>query len=330
MKRRQFIRLLGGATAAWPVIAMAQQPRRVGVLMSLYSPTDREGAASAKAFAETLQQRGWTDGDNLRIDYRWPGGDPARIKASAAELANSKPDLFVAAANPAVAELHQLAGAIPIVFTRVVDPVGSGFVASLARPGGNITGFQASDSDVGSKWVEVLREFDPAITRMAFLYGSDSGGNVAFLQTAEAAAKSTAVTLIPIDIHTGAALEAALASLSSQPGGGLIVVPHPWTTSNRKTIIALAERYRLPAIYGYRFFAADGGLISYGPDQIDQWRGAATYADRILRGEKPSDLPVQAPTKYELVINQKAASAIGLRIPPGFSIRADEVIESML
>jgi putative ABC transport system substrate-binding protein len=223
--------------------------------------------------------------------------------------------------------LHDLASTIPIVFTRVVDPVGSGFVASLARPGGNITGFQAADSNVGSKWVELLQEVDPIISRIAFLYGSDSGGNLAFLEAAEAGTKAAAVSLTPIDIHTGASLDAALASFASQPRGALIVVPHPWTTSNRKTIIALAERYRLPALYGYRFFAADGGLISYGPDQIDQWRGAATCADRILKGEKPSDLPVQAPTKYELVINLKAANAIGLHISSEFSLRADEVIE---
>lgn len=327
MKRREFIRLVGGAGLAWPVTAVAQQTRHIGVLMSLYSPTDLEGTASAKAFADTLQTLGWIDGNNLRIDYRRPGGDPAGIKAAAAELAKSRPDLVVAAANPAVAELHRLAPTVPIVFTRVVDPVGSGFVASLARPGGSITGFQAADSGVGSKWVEVLRELDPAISRIAILYGSDSGGNVAFLREAETGAKATGVALIPIDVHTGSELDPALASLSSRPGGGLIVVPHPWTTSNRKTISALAERYRLPAIYGYRFFAADGGLISYGPNEIDQWRGAATYANRILRGEKPNDLPVQAPTKYELVVNLKAAKTIALQIPPGFILRADEVIE---
>jgi putative ABC transport system substrate-binding protein len=327
MKRREFIRLLGGASIVRPVAAMAQQTRRIGALMALYAPTDQEGRASAKAFADTLQNLGWTDGSNLHIDYRWPAGDPALIKASAAELANSRPDLFVAAANPAVAELHRLADTIPIVFTRVVDPVGSGFVTSLARPGGSVTGFQASDSAIGSKWVEVLRELDPAINRIAVLYGSDSGGNVAFLEAAQAGAQSTAVTLVPIDVRTDVAVDAALASFSNQPHGGLIVVPHPWTTSNRKSIIALAAQYRLPAVYGYRFFAADGGLISYGPDQIDQWRGAASYADRILKGEKPSDLPVQAPTKYELVINMKTAMAIGLHIPLDFSVRADEIIQ---
>lgn len=327
MKRREFIGLVGSATVAWPAIAMAQRLRRIGMLMSLYSQTDREGASSAKAFADTLQKLGWTDGSNLRLDYRWPAGNPALIKAAAAELVSSRPDLIVAAANPALAELQHLTDTIPLVFTRVVAPVSSGFVASLARPGGNITGFEAADSSVGGKWIEVLRELDPAISRIAIVYGSDSEGNVAFLRAVEAGAKSTAVALSPIDIHIDAALDTALSSFAGQPHGGVIVVPHPWTTSNRKTIIALAEQFRLPAVYGYRFFAADGGLISYGPDQIDQWRGAASYADRILRGEIPSELPVQAPTKYQLVINLKAAKAIGLRISPEFSIRADEVIE---
>jgi putative tryptophan/tyrosine transport system substrate-binding protein len=326
MERRRFISLFGAA-AVWPMPAVGQQVRRIGVLMALYAPTDREGIASAKAFTDTLQARGWTVGNNLEIDFRWPGGNPELIKSEAAALARSKPDLFVASANPAVMELHRLAANVPIVFTRVVDPVGSGFVASLARPGNKITGFQASDSAVGGKWVEILRELDPAINRIAVVYGSDSGGNIAFLEAAAAGAKSTAVTLFPIDIHVAdSALDKALDSFSAQAGGGLIIVPHPWT-SNRKAIIAMAERYRLPAIYGYRFFAADGGLVSYGPDQIDQWRGAAGYADRILRGEAANDLPVQAPTKYELVINLKAAKTIEFRIPPEVSTRADEIIE---
>jgi putative ABC transport system substrate-binding protein len=327
MKRREFITLLGGAAIAWPVAATAQQPRRIGALMSPYLPTDKEGAASATAFADTLQKLGWHDGDNLRIDYRWPGGDPALIKAAAADMVNSAPDLIVVAANAAVAELHRMTNTIPIVFTRVADPVGSGFATSLARPEGNITGFQASDAGLGGKWVEVLRDADPAVSRLAAIYGSDSTGNLAYLATAEAGARSIAVPLTAIDISKDQKLDVALASFASQPGGGLIVFPYPWTTSNRKIVIALAERYRLPAIYGYQLFAADGGLLSYGPDEVDQWRGAATYANRILRGEKPSDLPIQAPTKYQLVINLKAAKAIGLSISPPFASRADEVIE---
>jgi putative ABC transport system substrate-binding protein len=326
MRRREFIGWLGGAIV-WPLSATAQTMKRIGVLMSNYSPNDREGMASAKAFDGTLKELGWRDGSNLQIDYRWDHGDPSLTRASSAELVNSKPDLIVAAANPAVAELRRLTDTIPIVFTRVVNPVGSGFGASLARPGGNTTGFQASEPSLGSKWVEVLRELDPTVHRIAIVYGSDSGGNVAFVQAAKAGAKSAAVALTEVDVHKSTAIDAALSSFASEAKGALIVVPHPWTTSNRKAIIGLAERYKLPAVYGYRFFAADGGLMSYGPDQIDQWRGAARYTNRILKGEKPGDLPIQAPTKYELVINQKTANAIGLRIPAQFSIRADEVIE---
>jgi putative ABC transport system substrate-binding protein len=327
VKRREFVRLSIGAALAWPVTATAQSLKRIGVLMSNYAPTDREGMASAKAFADTLNEHGWKDGNNVRVDYRWDHGDPARTKASAAELVKSKPDLIVAAANPAVAELRRLTDAIPIVFTRVVDPIGNGFGASLARPGGNTTGFQASDSSIGSKWVEVLRDLDPGIGRLAVVYGSDSGGNVAFLQAVEAGAKSAAVTVTSVDIRKNTSIEEALSAFAKEPKGALIVVPHPWTTSNRKLIIGLAERLKLPAVYGYRFFAADGGLMSYGPDQVDQWRGAARYADRILKGEKPADLPIQAPTKYELIINLKTANAIGLRVPAQFSLRADEAIE---
>lgn len=295
--------------------------------MSPYLPTDKEGMDSSKAFVDALQKLGWHVGDNLRIAYRWPGGDPALIKAAAADMVKSAPDLIVVAANLAVAELHRLTNTIPIVFTRVADPVGSGLAASLARPEGNITGFQASDAALGGKWVEVLRDADPAISRLAAIYGSDSEGNIAFLAAAQAGARSIAVPLTTIDVSKDHNLDAALASFASQPDGGLIVFPHPWTTNNRKIVIALAERHRLPAIYGYRLFTADGGLVSYGPDEVDQWRGAAGYVDRILRGENPGDLPIQAPTKYTLVVNLKAAAAIGLKISPAFSVRADEVIE---
>jgi putative ABC transport system substrate-binding protein len=327
MRRREFITLIGYTATAWPVAAIAQQSRRLGALMSPYLSTDEEGAACAKAFAETLQKLGWHDGDNLRIDYRWPGGDPSLITAAAAALVNSAPDIIVVAANVAVAELHRLTNTIPIVFTRVADPVGSGFVASLARPNGNITGFQASDAGLGGKWVEVLRDADPAVSRLGVVYGSDSKGNIAFLASAEAGARSIGAPLTAIDISKDQNLDVVLASFASQPGGGLIVFPHQWTTSNRKIVIALAERYRLPAIYGYRLFAADGGLISYGPDDVDQWRGAATYADRILKGEKPSDLPVQAPTKYQMVINLKTAKVLGVAVPQRLVVAADEVIE---
>jgi putative ABC transport system substrate-binding protein len=292
MRRREFFGVLCGAAVARPIAARAQSLKRVGVLMSNYSPNDREGMASAKAFVDILNELGWREGSNLRLDTRWDHGDPALTKTSAAELVSSKPDLIVAAANPAVAELRRLTDSIPIVFTRVVDPVGSGFGESLARPGRNITGFQASDASLGSKWVEVLREIDPAIQRMAVIYGSDSGGNIAFVQAAEAGAKSAGVALTLIDVRKNTSLDEALSSFAKEPIGGLIVVPHPWTTGNRKAIVASAERHK-----------------------------------RILRGEQAGELPIQAPTKYELVINLKTAKAIGLNIPAQFSIRADEVIE---
>ena len=222
-------------------------------------------------------------------------------------------------------ELHRLSSTIPIVFTGVGDPVGGGFVAGLARPGGNITGFQTFDAAMGGKWLGLLKEAAPNLSRAAVLFGSDSAANVAYLGAAEAVARSLGVTVTAIDVHDGG--EGAIATFASQPDGGLIVMPHPNTIANRASIIILAARYRLPAIYPYRYFATEGGLLSYGFDQIDHWRGAATYVDHILRGEKPGDLPVQAPTKFELVINMKTAKALGLSIPPGLPLRADEVIE---
>ena len=329
MKRRDFLVFVGCAGAGWTWSAAtdAQQLRRVGVLMSNFSPTDAEGQASVAAFLDTFQKRGWIEGRNVTIDIRWDAGDVQRMKASAAELVSLTPDLIVAAANPAVAELQRLTSRISIVFTRVADPVGSRFVASLAHPGGNTTGFQASDSALGSKWLEVLKGAFPSLARVVVLFGSDSGGNVALFRAAEAGAQSMGLELKPIDVHGNVDMQRALSDVANQPNGGLIVVAHPYTTANRNSIIQLAARYRLPAIYPYRFFAIDGGLMSYGPDQIDQWRGAAEYADRILKGETPAQLPVQAPTKYQLVINLKTAKALGIEIPAALAAQADEVIE---
>jgi len=327
MRRRDFISLLGSATAMSPFVAWAEEPRRIAIMMANYAPTDREGQASKAAFVEQLKKLGWTDGGNVRIEIRWGAGDAERVKASAAHFVRSAPDVIIVATNPAVAVLHKMTGAIPIVFTRVADPVGSGFVRGLARPGGNITGFQASDSALGSKWLGVLREAVPQMRRVAVLYGSDSGGNVALMDAAKAAASASHIEFTGIDVHQGAGWAQQITDFSSRPDGGLVVVAHPFTNANRKAIIALAARDRLPAVYAYRFFAADGGLLSYGPDQIEQWRGAAAYANRILRGEKPGDLPVQAPTKYELVVNLKAARAMDFHVPPTLLARADEVIE---
>jgi len=327
VKRRQFIALLGGGMVAWPLAARAQQPRRVGVLVANYVHTDREGQASVAAFLDTLQRLGWTDGRNVRIEYRWGAGDPERAKVAAAELVRSAPEAIVVAAAPALAELHRLTSAIPIVFTQVGDPLEAGFVASLARPGGNVTGFQAFEATMGGKWLGVLKEAVPNLNRAAVLFGSDARPNVAFLRAAEAVAPSLGVTVTAVDVLDVGGIERSVAAFASQPDGGLIVTPNRYTLANRGLIIVLAARHRLPAIYPYRYFAAEGGLISYGFDPIGQWRGAATYVDRILRGEKPGELPVQGPTKFELVVNLKTAKALGLNIPPAFPLRADEVVE---
>jgi ABC-type uncharacterized transport system substrate-binding protein len=255
------------------------------------------------------------------------GGDVDRTKVAAAELVRSKPDAIVAASNPSLAELQRLTSTIPIVFAQISDPVGSGFVTGLARPGGNISGFQNFEEAIGGKWLGVLKEAAPNMRRVAVLFGSDTVANLAFLRAAEAVAPSVGVQVTAVDVFGGADIERAIAIFASQPDGGLIVVPNVYNTANRGSIFLLAARHRLPAVYPFRFFAAEGGLMSYGPDQIEQWRGAATYVDRVLRGEKPGELPVQAPMKYELVINLKTAKVIGLDVPPEFPLRADEVIE---
>jgi putative ABC transport system substrate-binding protein len=333
IRRREFIRLFGGAAAAWPPLARAQQADRVpriGVLLAHSSETDRQGEESLTAFRDTLQRLGLTDGRDVRIDARWGAGVSDRIRSYAEELVRSTPSVIVVSTDPAAAELHRLTSTIPIVFTQVADPLGGGLVASIARPGGNITGFQTSEPTIGSKWLGLLKEAAPNMRRAAVVFGSDSKGNLAFLHSVEEIASSLEVQVTTFDIHGGVEMEHAIGTFASQPNGGLVVLPYQKTVANRGSIILLAARYRLPAIYPYRYFAAEGGLMSYGPDRtslIGQWRGAATYVERILKGEKPSNLPVQAPTKYELVINLKTAKALGLNIPPGLPLLADEVIE---
>jgi putative ABC transport system substrate-binding protein len=326
LQRRDFITLLGGA-AAWPATARAQQPRRIGMHIANYAQTDREGQANIAAFLATFERLGWTDGRNVRIAYRWDAGDAERITASAAELVHSAPDVIVVSGGGGLTELHRLTSTIPIVFAQVADPIGSGFVAGLARPGGNITGFQSFDPAMGGKWLGLLKEAAPNLSRVAVLFGSDIANTVALLRATEGVAPSLGVAVTAVDVHDGSEIGAAIAAFASRPDGGLIVMPHPNTIANRGSIIISAAGHHLPAIFPYRYFATEGGLISYGPDQIDQWRGAATYVDRILRGEKPGELAVQAPTKYQLVINIKTAKALGLNIPPGLPLRADEVIE---
>jgi putative ABC transport system substrate-binding protein len=315
--------------AAWPLAVRAQQAegvRRIGMLIH-YSQTDREGQARIAAFLDTLQRLGWTEGRNMRIEYRWSAGDTDRERASAAELVRSTPDVIVVAGWTALAELQRLTSTIPVVFTQVSDTVGSGFVGSLARVGGNISGFQNFEPAIGGKWLGVLKEAAPNMRRAAILFGSDSLATVAMLQAAEAVAPSLGIQVTAVDVLAEVEIEGAIGTFASQPDGGLIITSHPSLIANRASTIALATRHRLPAVYPFRYFAVEGGLMSYGPDQIVQWRGAATYVDRILRGEKPGELPVQAPAKYELVINLKAANVIGLNIPPPLPLRADEVIE---
>jgi putative ABC transport system substrate-binding protein len=324
MRRREFITLLGSA-AAMPFAARAQQPRRIAVLFGAYTETDKAGQARLAAFLKTLRELGWEDGRNLHIAYRWGAGQTEQNNRFVTELVQSAPDAIVITSDPVLAQLHRLTSTIPIVFTQVSEPAGSGIVASLARPGGNKTGFQNFEPAIGGKWLEVLKEIAPDLNDVGALFNPDAFAHPAFLRAAEKVAPSLGMTVTGIDIQDG--LERAITAYAQKPGRGLLVFPHPATVANRRLINSLAVRHRAPAIYPYRYFASDGGLISYGPDQIDQWRGAAAYVDRILKGTSPGELPVQTPTKYELAINLKAAKAIGLTVPPGLLARADEVIE---
>jgi ABC-type uncharacterized transport system substrate-binding protein len=326
MKRRDFITLVGGA-AAWPMAARGQERvRRVGTLMSLAEddPEDRQRRA---AFQQALGQLGWTEGGNLRIDYRWYGGDPARARALAKELVELEPDLIVATATPALTALALLMRPIPIVFVAVSDPVGQGFVASLARPGGNATGLTFFEFSVVGKMLEVLKQIAPGVSRVALAFNPDNLSTPPFVRAIEAAAPTLAVELIKIPVRSAAEIEPALATIARQGGNGLMGLPDPFTNAHRDLIVSLAARYRLPAIYIQRAFVAAGGLISYGIDVTDLFRRAAPYVDRILKGAKPADLPVQQPTKFELAINLKAAKALGLEVPSSLLATADEVIE---
>jgi putative tryptophan/tyrosine transport system substrate-binding protein len=328
MRRRDFIAGLGGAVA-WPLAGRAQpreRMRRIGVLFGAYSETDKAGQARLGTFLKTLREFGWEDGRNLRIDYRWGAGNTERNTSFAAELVHSAPDAIVATSDPVLAELHRLTSTIPVIFTQVSEPLEGGIVASLARPGGNKTGFQNFEPAIGGKWLDMLKEVAPNLKNAGALLSRDATAHTAFLQAAQGVASSFGMTVTVIDVQTE--LDRAITDYAEQHSErGLLVFPHPRTIANRRLINSLAVRHRTPAIYPYRYFADDGGLISYGPDQLAQWRGAAIYLDRILKGEKPSELPVQTPTKYELAVNLKAAKAIGLTVPSGLIARADEVIE---
>jgi putative ABC transport system substrate-binding protein len=330
MRRRAFILALGGAAAVWPLPGWAQSSgrmRRIGIFLNLASD-DAEGQSRNAVFLQGLQELGWSVGRNVRIDYRWGANnlDPNRIRKDAADLLALTPDIVLAATAPIVGAVQQVSRTVPIAFVGVIDPVGAGLVASLARPGGNATGFTLFEYGISAKWLELLKETSPGVKRVAVLREPTVAG-IGQLAAMQTAAPSFGVELRPIDVSDVSEMERALVDLAQAPNGGLIVPLSTSAIAHRAVIVALAARHRLPAIYPSRLDAAVGGLVSYGPDGLDQYRRVAGYVDRILRGEKPADLPVQAPTKYELVINLSTAKALGLEIPPTLLARADEVIE---
>jgi putative ABC transport system substrate-binding protein len=328
MRRRQFLTLLGGAAAAWPLTARAQQSermRRIGVLMST-AAGDPQSQARLAGFLQGLQEFGWTADRNVRIDYRWAGDDVER-RRSAAELVALAPDVLLASTSPSVAALQQVTRTIPIVFAAVTDPVGQGFVASLARPGGNTTGFALYEYGIGAKWLELLKEIAPGVTRVAVLREPTLPFTSGELGAIQGAASSLRVEVSPLGVRDAGDITPDIAAFAREPNGGMIVLASPSTNAHRNLIIELAAQHRLPAVYTTRYFVTDGGLMSYAPDRSDLYRRAAGYVDRILKGEKPTGLPVQAPTRYELVINLKTAKALGLEVPPTLLARADEVIE---
>jgi len=329
MRRREFLGILGGAAAAWPLGARAQQPermRRIAVILN-QPADDLVAQASLTAFLDGLQQLNWTDGRNVRIDIRWAAGDPDRIRKWAAELAVLAPDVILATGSFAVGPLLQVTRAIPIVFVGVPDPVGAGFVDSLARPGGNATGFLQFEYTLSGKWLELLKEIAPGLRRVVVLRDPAITAGIGQFAAIQSAAAALGVEITPVNVRDAPEIERAVAEFAHSPDGGLILTGSALAFVHRKLIIKLAARHKLPAIYQARVFVADGGLVSYGADLPNQYRRAAGYVDRILKGEKPADLPVQAPTKYELTINLKTAKALGIDVPATVLARADEVIE---
>jgi putative ABC transport system substrate-binding protein len=331
MRRREFFGLVGGA-AAWPlpVRAQPQAARRIGVISAI-PENDPEQKPRRMAFQQSLEQLGWATGRNLHIDFRWNNrGDVAvseEMLSLAREIVALEPEVILVQSNPGVAALRQVTSTIPIVFVSVADPVESGFVESLARPGGNITGFSNFEASMGGKWLEALNQIAPRITRVMAVLQIETAANAGFLRTAQSAAASVGVNLTAASVHNATEIETALTALSTESNCGLIVMPHPVTVTHREVILKLAIRYRLPAVYPFRYYAAGGGLMSYGIDLVDLYRRAATYVDRILRGATPRELPVQAPSKFEMVINLKTAKALGLDVPVQLQQLADEVIE---
>ena len=330
MRRREFFSLLGGAAAAWPLAARAQRAervRRIGVLIPFENENDPQVRDLWPAFKQRLGEFGWVEGRNIQFDVHFTTQNMDRIRAGATELVASAPELIYVWSNPGLAALKQATQSIPIVFVQVSDPAGSGLVANLARPGGNITGFQNFETAIGGKWLELLKEIAPGVRRVAVVYNRKIAANVAFLHTAEAASASMGVTVTAMDLQDVAAIEPAFTAFAQAPNGGLILTPNPLNARNTELISGLSARLHLPAIYPFRLDPVKGGLVSYGFDTVEQQRGAAAYVDRVLKGEKPANLPVQAPTKYQLVINLKTAKALGLDVSLQMQQRADEVIE---
>jgi putative ABC transport system substrate-binding protein len=328
MRRREFITLLGGAVAAWPIVARAQQPPRMReIAIWMGRPNDAEGQRHATAFREGLAALGWTVGRNIRLDYRWVTGDIDRTRM-AKEIVEQQPEAIVVETTVGVAALAAESRTIPMIFVNVSDPVGSGFVANLARPGSNITGFMSNEPTLGGKWPELLKEIAPGVVRVGFLFNPDTAPYAQpFLNQAVTSGRSLGMDVTAAHVRSDGEIEQAVAVVASKPGGGLIVLPEATTNARYEVIIATAARHRLPAIYAYHYQAMAGGLISYGVDNADLFRSAAGYVDRILRGEKPAELPVQAPTRFRLVVNVITAKALGLTVPPTLLAIADEVIE---
>ena len=326
IRRREFITLLGGA-AAWPLVARAQQRMRRIAVMMILAADDPEAITRAGAFLQGLQQLGWTLGQNLRIDYRWGATDAERVRRYAAELVALGPDVVIGEGGTIVRELQQASATVPIVFAGVTDPVGGGLVASLAHPGRNTTGFAAVEYGTSLKYIELLRGIAPSVSRVAVIRDPTAVAGGGQLGAIQAVASSLGIEVSPIDSREPAEIERAIAAFAQKANGGLIAASGRFVGIHRELIIALAARHRLPAIYPSRPYVAAGGLASYGPDPVDYYRHAATYVDRILKGEKPGDLPVQVPTKYELLVNLKTAKALGLMVPPSLLALADEVIE---
>jgi putative ABC transport system substrate-binding protein len=328
LRRREFIAGLGGAAAAWPLAARAQQGNRVRRIGGLMPVDENEPAAKTfgSAFTQALAALGWTDGRNVRIDLRWGRGDINRIRALAQELASLQPDIILASGGTAVA-LQRETRTIPIVFSTVGDPVAIGIVPRLNQPGGNTTGFGGLEPSVGGKWLELLSEIAPGLKRAAIMFNPDMATASAFMPSLETAARSLKVEQIIAPVHDNLEIETAISALGREPRGGLVTMPDPFMGTHRALIMSAAARNNVPAVYANATFVRDGGLLSYAPDPVDLYRRAASYVDRILRGEKPGDLPVQFPTKFEMVVNRKTAKALGLAIPPSIMLRADEVIE---